>query len=86
MRNFNRVVLARPTIARNLATGTKTLKEGDKVPNVVFKARVRDESLGGENPFKWKNVSTADLFNNKRVVVFALPGGKHYIFFQMNSF
>lgn len=54
----------------------KPLKEGDRVPNVIFKARVRDESIGGENPFKWKDVSTNDLFANKRVVLFALPGGK----------
>eukprot|EP00599_Poterioochromonas_sp_BG-1_P008445 CAMPEP_0173143882 /NCGR_PEP_ID=MMETSP1105-20130129/6918_1 /TAXON_ID=2985 /ORGANISM="Ochromonas sp., Strain BG-1" /LENGTH=220 /DNA_ID=CAMNT_0014057489 /DNA_START=109 /DNA_END=771 /DNA_ORIENTATION=- len=52
----------------------KPLKEGDRVPNVIFKARVRDESIGGENPFKWKDVSTNDLFANKRVVLFALPG------------
>lgn len=49
--------------------------EGSTVPNVVFKARVRDESIGGSNPFKWKDVSTADLFKGKRVVIFSLPGG-----------
>jgi peroxiredoxin len=47
---------------------------GDHVPHVIFKARVRDESIGGDNPFKWKNVSTNDLFKGKRVVLFALPG------------
>eukprot|EP01039_Chlorochromonas_danica_P002155 gene2155-2353_t len=50
------------------------LKEGDSVPQVVFKARVRDENLPGPNPFKWKDVTSADLFKNKRVVLFALPG------------
>lgn len=60
--------------ARAMAT-TKGLKEGERVPNVVFKARVRDEKIGGPNPFKWKDVSTSDLFANKRVVLFALPGG-----------
>ena len=50
-------------------------KEGDSVPNVVFKARVRDESIGGSNPFKWKDVKSSELFAGKRVVVFALPGG-----------
>lgn len=52
-----------------------SLKEGDTIPNIVFKARVRDESIGGPNPFTWKDVSTNDLFNGKRVVLFALPGG-----------
>ncbi len=44
------------------------------VPDVVFKTRVRDESIGGDNPFRWQDVSTDDLFANKKVVVFSLPG------------
>jgi len=53
---------------------TAMLKEGDTVPEVVFKARVRYEALGGPNPFEWKDVTTSDLFKGKRVVLFALPG------------
>ena len=30
------------------------------VPEVTFKTRVRDESIGGENPFRWQDVSTDD--------------------------
>lgn len=52
------------------------IAEGDSVPEVVFKARVRDESIGGSNPFTWKDVSSSDLFKGKRSVIFALPGGK----------
>lgn len=48
--------------------------EGKKVPDVVFKTRVRDESLSGENPFKWQDVNSDEIFKGKRVVVFALPG------------
>ena len=44
------------------------------VPNVVFKTRVRNDALEGSNPFEWKDVTTADLFKNKKVVVFSLPG------------
>jgi len=44
------------------------------VPEVVFKTRVRDESVGGENPYRWQDVSSEELFKGKRVVVFALPG------------
>ena len=44
------------------------------VPEVVFKTRVRDESIGGDNPYKWEDVSTKDLFNGKRILVFSLPG------------
>ena len=46
----------------------------EKVPDVVFKTRVRDESIGGENPFRWQDLTTQDVFGGKRVVVFALPG------------
>jgi len=45
-----------------------------KVPNVTWKTRVRDESIGGDNPFKWHNLSSHDFFANKKVVVFSLPG------------
>jgi len=44
------------------------------VPSVTFKTRVRDESLGGENPFKWQDLTSDELFKGKRVVLFALPG------------
>ncbi|AFY70635.1 Redoxin domain protein [Thalassoporum mexicanum PCC 7367] len=46
----------------------------DKVPDVVFKTRVRDESVEGPNPFRWQDRTTAELFSGKRVVVFSLPG------------
>ena len=45
-----------------------------KIPNVAFKTRVRDESIGGDNPFKWYDLTTAEIFNNKKVVIFSLPG------------
>jgi len=46
----------------------------EKVPSVVFKTRVRDESIGGSNPFRWEDRTTQDVFAGKRVVVFSLPG------------
>lgn len=46
----------------------------EKVPNVIFRTRVRDESVGGENPFRWQDLTTQDIFGGKRVVLFALPG------------
>jgi len=48
--------------------------EGKRVPNVVFKTRVRDESVGGNNPYRWEDVKSKDLFKRKRVVLFSLPG------------
>lgn len=49
-------------------------KDGDAVPKVTFKARVRDESIPGPNPFTWKDVTSEALFKGKRAVVFSLPG------------
>lgn len=45
-----------------------------KVPSVVFKTRVRDESIGGDNPFRWQDVSSDEIFQNKKIVFFSLPG------------
>lgn len=45
-----------------------------QVPDVVFKTRVRDESVEGSNPFKWQDTTTKDIFAGKRVVIFSLPG------------
>ena len=45
-----------------------------RVPDVIFKTRVRDESLGGDNPFRWQDLPSGDVFRNKRIVLFSLPG------------
>jgi peroxiredoxin len=45
-----------------------------KVPSVVFKTRVRDNSIEGDNPFKWEDKTTEDYFKGKRVILFSLPG------------
>lgn len=47
---------------------------GNKLPDVSFKTRVRDESIGGPNPFKWEAKETADYFAGKKVILFSLPG------------
>lgn len=46
----------------------------NRVPDVTFKTRVRDESIGGDNPFDWKDLTSDEIFGGKKVVVFALPG------------
>lgn len=45
-----------------------------RIPHATFKMRVRDESLGGENPYRWQDMNSDELFAGKRVVLFALPG------------
>ena len=44
------------------------------VPDMVFKTRVKDESIGGDNPYRWQDVSTDELFGGKKILVFSLPG------------
>jgi peroxiredoxin len=50
------------------------LAEGARVPSVTFKTRVRDESVGGDNPYRWQDVTSDEIFKGKTVVVFGLPG------------
>lgn len=49
-------------------------KEHDSVPHVTFKTRVRDESVAGDNPFRWQDLTTDEIFKGKNIVLFALPG------------
>jgi len=45
-----------------------------QVPDVVFKTRVRDESVEGPNPYRWQDLTTQEIFGGKKVVLFSLPG------------
>ena len=45
-----------------------------KVPHVIFKTRVRDESIDGDNPYRWEHVSSDTYFQGKIVIIFSLPG------------
>ena len=50
------------------------MKVGDKLPEVTFQTRVRDEAIEGPNPYRWEPRTTHDYFKGKRVVLFSLPG------------
>jgi len=50
------------------------LPEQSRVPEVIFKTRVRDTSVEGPNPFRWQDVTTKDVFAGKKIVIFSLPG------------
>jgi len=45
-----------------------------KVPSIVLKTRVRDESVEGPNPYRWQDTTTEEIFAGKKVVLFSLPG------------
>ncbi len=44
------------------------------VPNTTFKTRVCNDALDDPNPFEWKDVTTQDIFQGQKIVLFALPG------------
>ncbi len=44
------------------------------IPDVIFKTRVRDNSIINNNAYRWQDVSTDDYFKGKRVILFSLPG------------
>lgn len=48
--------------------------KGMQVPDVTFKTRVRDEAVGGDNPYRWQDVTNEEIFAGKRIAVFSLPG------------
>jgi peroxiredoxin (alkyl hydroperoxide reductase subunit C) len=50
------------------------LGEEARIPSVTFKTRVRDESVGGENPYRWQDLTTDEICKGKKVVIFGLPG------------
>lgn len=47
---------------------------GRLLPDVTLKTRVRDDSIGGPNPFRWQDVRVRDLGKDKRIAIFSLPG------------
>ena len=50
------------------------ITENNTVPTVTFMTRVRDETILGDNPFRWQELTTDDIFKGKNIVLFALPG------------
>lgn len=55
-------------------SSSKSANAVNRVPDIIFKTRVRDESLEGPNPYRWQDLGSPDIFAGKRIVVFALPG------------
>ena len=44
------------------------------VPDVIFKTRVRDETIEGDNLYKWKDKTSDEYFKGIKVILFSLPG------------
>jgi peroxiredoxin len=54
------------------------LQEGEHVPEVVFKTREHDQAVAAtvceSSGHRWKDVSSKEIFDGKKIVVFGLPG------------
>jgi len=44
------------------------------VPTLIFNTRVRDDSIEGDNPYRWEELTTDMIFKGRNVLVFSLPG------------
>lgn len=49
-------------------------QEGAEAPKVRLQCRKRDPKMKGPNKFCWNKVYTRDLYQNKRIIIFGLPG------------
>jgi thioredoxin-dependent peroxiredoxin len=47
--------------------------ENTQLPDIIFKTRTRTNNTG-DNPFDWKDLTTDDLFKDKKIILFSLPG------------
>ena len=50
------------------------IREGDKIPSIYFKVRVRVLGAEAGKEFVWKEISTEELFKGKRIAMFSIPG------------
>ena len=70
--------ILQPTIARGPPrvppVPSDAMIPNQRLPDVVFKTRVRDSAVDGPNPFRWQDRTSREIFGSKRVVLFALPG------------
>ena len=46
----------------------------NRIPNVIHQLRVRDESIEGDNPFRWEQKTTHDIVGRGKSIIFSLPG------------
>ena len=45
-----------------------------RVANINFKVRVKDETINSDNPYRWDVLTSFDIFEEKKILLFSLPG------------
>ena len=53
---------------------TRNKMIGNNIPEVKLYMRVRDDSIEGPNPYKWEHQLTTNIFKDKKIILFSLPG------------
>lgn len=48
--------------------------EGKSAPKVILEVRKKDSNVKGNNKFSWSKLDTRNMYKNKRIIIFALPG------------
>jgi peroxiredoxin len=56
------------------AKAKRHIREGERLPLVNLKGRVRVKPGEDTDCFEWKDITTEDLFKGKRIVMFSVPG------------
>ena len=51
-----------------------SLYEGKKAPIITLEIRKPDLKVKGDNKYSWGKLKTRDIYKNKRIIIFALPG------------
>ena len=58
---------------------------GSRAPIIDLKVRVKDKRVKGDNKFKWSTINTKELYDNRRIVIFAILCVHTYLFQHSSS-
>tara|TARA_B100000795_G_scaffold270043_1_gene262148 strand:- start:2382 stop:2987 length:606 start_codon:yes stop_codon:yes gene_type:complete len=73
-KKYKKNSIKKKTVNKKTKKQCLTKNIGKKVPNVIFRTRIRDQKIKGVNKFRWKNIKSKQIFGKKRIVLLALPG------------
>ena len=51
-----------------------SLYEGKKAPILTLEIRQKNLKVKGDNKYSWGKLKTKDIYKNKKIIIFALPG------------
>ena len=60
--------------SKRCSTNRLSLYEGKKAPILTLEIRQIDLKVKGDNKYSWTKLKTKNIYKNKRIIIFALPG------------